>query len=260
MASDLILAAAYADMADSMAFKDFLVWLTEWVEEAESRAASLKPENKEHFESYFMAWQERKKLVAELKHHIEIAKQVHKEQHLERPSAEYSGDPVSTSNYPSPATESVGSGPNQVIFENAPPVEAPPPAAPPVSQEWGGMHQLENGSWEMTLNSGNVYRADTPEALAQEVGKAQYHATRTIAELKGKTPPLPTPEPVTSGVDPTALAIADLVAQADGFKNHQEKTAHYQQIEQFVQSQQLNNIANAFLSQVPGLSYVGCQC
>ena len=102
MASDLILAAAYADMADSMAFKDFLVWCHEKVEQAELSCALLKPEELQYANAYFQAWQERKKFVEELKLRIEDCKTIKKEQYLERPSAEYSGDPVSTSNYPLP--------------------------------------------------------------------------------------------------------------------------------------------------------------
>src|ERR1700744_6333961 len=67
--------AAYAQMYGTWAFQDFLEWLEDAVDAAANRAASLKPEQREHFQAYFMAWQERKKLVAEIKNHIEVSKE-----------------------------------------------------------------------------------------------------------------------------------------------------------------------------------------
>ena len=67
--------AAYAQMYGTWAFQDFLEWLEDAVEAAANRAASLKPEQREHFQAYFMAWQERKKLVAEIKVYIEVCKE-----------------------------------------------------------------------------------------------------------------------------------------------------------------------------------------
>lgn len=96
MVNDLILAAAYADMADSMAFRDFMRWLEDWVAEAEREAKDLKPEHKIHFEAYFMRWQQRKDAVDEIKHHVQIAREVHKENTSERPSID--GDPGNLNN------------------------------------------------------------------------------------------------------------------------------------------------------------------
>jgi hypothetical protein len=96
---EIFMAKAYEEMSNSMAFKDFLQWADDKVEEAELIAATLKPEHREHFQAYFSAWQERKKFVSELKQRLEDCKSLIKEHH-ERP--EY-GDPVSDPNpYPLP--------------------------------------------------------------------------------------------------------------------------------------------------------------
>ena len=88
---EFLMAKAYEDMTNSMAFKDFMQWVDDRVEDAEVRAAAISPLQKEHFEAYFMAWQERKKFSVELKQRLEDCKSIIKEKN-ERPSNEY-GDP-----------------------------------------------------------------------------------------------------------------------------------------------------------------------
>src|ERR1700743_1510942 len=111
-----------------------------------------------------------------------------------------------------PVVESVGSGPNQVIFE-APvaPVEPVAPAAP-VTPEPYRVSELENGQYEVALESGQIYKGTQAEVV-RELAKAQYNATRRIAELNGKQPPAPMQQPqelAAGQVDPNALALADL--------------------------------------------------
>lgn len=97
------------------------------------------------------------------------------------------------------------------------------------------------------MNSGQVYRG-TPDKLIDAMAKAQYHATKRIAELGQQTPPVP---PAGPQVDPTALALADLAAQGMGYANAAALQADLGGMRESYQQQQLNNVAAQFMAATP---------
>lgn len=164
-----------------------------------------------------------------------------------------------TPNTPSEAT-SVGTGANQVIFE-APPVAVETPtvavSTSPVVAEPYKISELQNGQFEITMDSGQIFKG-TQSQIMSEMAKSIHNGTRTIATLNGKTPPITEPAPtiVQPGeIDPTALAITDLVAQGldfqGGAKELKEFVSIIPMLREFVQQQQLNNVASAFLAATP---------
>ncbi len=144
--------------------------------------------------------------------------------------------------------------------DNEPPAAVPPPEPDPDFT----FATLENGQREMRTASGQVYRGKDDAELLAQLGKAQVAATRRIAELsRAPEPVAPTPTPATTEptIDPTALAIADLMAPAFGVKNGQElvaafaeqqRTAAAQQ--EFMAAQAANIEAANFFRAVPEFS------
>lgn len=174
--------------------------------------------------------------------------------------SEQTATPTSTqlaATTPPATSESVGTGPNQVIFENPAPVETQPVAAipdPAAPTEPYQMHELENGQFEVKMESGQVFKG-TQQQVMQEMARSVFHGTRTIAELRGKTPPAP-PEPTLQPgqIDPTALALADLAAQGLGFENAAALKRVFEpipQIQQNFEERQRMDIAASFLSNTP---------
>lgn len=123
---------------------------------------------------------------------------------------------------------------------------------------------LENGQREMRLATGQVYRGKDDAELYGQLAKAQIAASRRITELSSRPEPVaPVAAPVVTpeSVDPTALAIADLMAPAFGAKNgsalvaafaEQQRIATAQQ--EFMQAQQANFEAANFFRAVPEFS------
>jgi len=135
------------------------------------------------------------------------------------------------------------------------PANEPPPADPDFT-----FATLENGQREMRTASGQVYRGKDDSELLAQLGKAQVAATRRIAELS-RTPEPVAPPVAPNAIDPTALAIADLMAPAFGVKNgaelvaafaEQQRTATAQQ--EFMAAQQANYEAANFFRAVPEFS------
>jgi hypothetical protein len=151
---------------------------------------------------------------------------------------------------PSPVTDSIGSGPNQVVFEQpAAPVETPAPVA--TSPDPYRVAELENGQYEVTLESGQVYKGSQSDVV-RELAKAQYNATRKIAELNGKIPVQQEVQQTPQEIDATAAALADLAAKGLGFGSKDELLAQFAllpQLQENYQQQQLNNTAAQFLAQ-----------
>lgn len=122
---------------------------------------------------------------------------------------------------------------------------------------------LENGQREMRLATGQVYKGKDDAELYAQLAKAQIAASRRITELS-RTPEPVAPAPITvapAEVDPTALAIADLMAPAFGVKNgaelvaafaEQQRTAAAQQ--EFMAAQHANMEAANFFRAVPEFS------
>jgi hypothetical protein len=122
---------------------------------------------------------------------------------------------------------------------------------------------LENGQREMRLATGQVYRGKDDSDLYAQLAKAQVSASKRIAELSRAPEPATvatTPNPIPE-IDPTALAIADLMAPAFGVKNgaelvsafaEQQRISNAQQ--EFMAAQQANYEAANFFRAVPEFS------
>lgn len=145
-----------------------------------------------------------------------------------------------------------------------PPTDAPPTDAPPAEDPDFTFATLENGQREMRLATGQVYRGKDDAELYGQLAKAQIAASRRITELSARPEPvapvIPTPL-APEAVDPTALAIADLMAPAFGVKNgtelvaafaEQQRIANAQQ--EFMGAQQANMEAANFFRAVPEFS------
>jgi len=145
---------------------------------------------------------------------------------------------------------------------------ADPPAADPATMDSPApdpdftFATLENGQREMRLATGQVYRGKDDTELYAQLAKAQVAASRRITELSRTPEPVAPVAPVAAPtVDPTALAIADLMAPAFGVKNgaelvaafaKQQETAQAQQ--EFMAAQQANFEAANFFRAVPEFS------
>jgi hypothetical protein len=142
----------------------------------------------------------------------------------------------------------------------APPAE-PPPTPPPSDFS---IATLENGEREIRLESGQVYRGKDDGELLAKMAKAQFEASRTIRELRQPpAPPQPPPpqQAQTPFIDPTAQAIADMIAPMFGVQSGQELVARWQEMNQQIQGFQpiaqqthLNAVAADFFRQAPDFS------
>lgn len=120
--------------------------------------------------------------------------------------------------------------------------------APPENQDFT-LSTLENGQREMRLATGQVYRGKDDAELYTQLAKAQVSATRHINEMNGKASPAPVSpiEVKPNEVDPTALAIADLMAPAFGLKSGADLVAAFaeqQRITQTAQEDMASRAAN----------------
>lgn len=158
--------------------------------------------------------------------------------------------PVSTPAAPTEAFPATELAPNTVI--HAPDPATPPivPQTPEIPQDYR-VNTLENGQQEVVLNSGQIYRG-TAEQVINELAKAQYNASRHITELKGQIPVSPQ-APIDNGpqIDPTAKALADLVAQGEGFRDSAHKMQTQNLIVQQYEQQHINNLAANFIATTP---------
>lgn len=137
------------------------------------------------------------------------------------------------------------------------------PAPDPVDPDFT-FATLENGQREMRLATGQVYRGKDDAELYGQLAKAQIAASRRITELSARPDPVApaSPTPTTpEAMDPTALAIADLMAPAFGVKNGQELVAAFaeqQRIanaqQEYMAGQQANMEAANFFRAVPEFS------
>lgn len=123
---------------------------------------------------------------------------------------------------------------------------------------------LENGQREMKLATGQVYRGKDDEELYGQLAKAQIAASRRITELSKPADPVApavTPAAAPEAIDPTALAIADLMAPAFKMKDgaalvaafaEQQRIANAQQ--EYMAAQAANMEAAKFFLAVPEFS------
>lgn len=140
----------------------------------------------------------------------------------------------------------------------------PDPTPEPVPDADFTFSTLENGQREMRLSTGQVYRGKDDAELYGQLAKAQVAASRRITELSRTPEPVAPVAPIPTApdvVDPTALAIADLMAPAFGAKNgaelvaafaEQQRIANAQQ--EFMAAQQANFEAANFFRAVPEFS------
>lgn len=147
---------------------------------------------------------------------------------------------------------------------------APDPVADPVAEPATLVEDpdftfstLENGQREMRLATGQVYRGKDDAELYGQLAKAQIAASRRITELSTRPEPVaPAAQPVAAGaIDPTALAIADLMAPAFGAKNGAELVAAFAEQQrvsasqgEFLEAQRSNMEAANFFRAVPEFS------
>jgi len=175
---------------------------------------------------------------------------------------------------PQEPTVSAGSGDADfdaaLVEAGTTPVETPAPEVPetpdtpaaPAEDPDFTFATLENGQREMRLATGQVYRGKDDAELYGQLAKAQVAASRHITELSSRQPaPVAPPPAAPEAVDPTALAIADLMAPAFGVKNgaelvaafaEQQRIANAQQ--EFMGAQQANYEAANFFRAVPEFS------
>lgn len=152
-----------------------------------------------------------------------------------------------------------------VVEPVADPAPEPPAAeAPPAADPDFTFTTLENGQREMKLATGQVYRGKDDAELYGQLAKAQIAASRRITELSRPAEPVAPilPQPSSpAAIDPTALAIADLMAPAFGVKNgtelvaafaEQQRVANAQQ--EYMAAQSANMEAANFFRAVPEFS------
>jgi hypothetical protein len=140
----------------------------------------------------------------------------------------------------------------------------PAPTDPPAADPDFTFATLENGQREMRLATGQVYRGKDDAELYGQLAKAQIAASRRITELSARPEPIPTPAAAPAApeaIDPTALAIADLMAPAFGVKNGTELVAAFAEQQriaahqsEFMEGQRANMEAANFFRAVPEFS------
>lgn len=123
----------------------------------------------------------------------------------------------------------------------ADPASTEPPAEPAADPDFT-LATLENGQREMRLATGQVYRGKDDAELYGQLAKAQIAASRRITELSARPDPVAAPPaaaPAPPGaIDPTALAIADLMAPAFGVKGGAELVAAFAEQQRIANAQQ----------------------
>lgn len=129
---------------------------------------------------------------------------------------------------PAPAAE-----PAQTAQEPAaaPPVVPAAPAAEPNPDFT--FSTLENGERELRLATGQVYKGKDDAGILEQVTRAQLEASRTITQLRSQQPPAPV-QPVAElpkALDPTTMAIIDLIAPGFGAKTGQELVENYRRLQ-----------------------------
>lgn len=154
---------------------------------------------------------------------------------------------------------------------NAETTLAPEPVADPTAEPAAPVEDpdftfatLENGQREMRLATGQVYRGKDDAELYGQLAKAQIAASRRITELS-RTPepvaPTPTAPTTPEAIDPTSLAILDLIAPALKAKNGAELIERWDrqgqteaQYGEMMEAQRANMEAANFFRAVPEFS------
>lgn len=135
--------------------------------------------------------------------------------------------PAAPSSDPAPATQTVQEP------AAAPPVVPAAPAAEPNPDFT--FSTLENGERELRLATGQVYKGKDDAGILEQVTRAQLEASRTITQLRSQQSPAPAPvQPVAAApeaIDPTTMAIIDLIAPGFGAKTGQELVENYRRLQ-----------------------------
>lgn len=176
------------------------------------------------------------------------------------PANQTSGDPAFDAALAEVGAETpLETPPAEVSAETPPPAEVDPDFT---------FATLENGQREMRLATGEIYRGKDDAEIAQKMAAGRMEASRHVQTLNSKikeltAPAIPNPASSVTpeAIDPTALAIADLMAPAFGVKNgaelvaafaEQQRIANAQQ--EFMGAQQANMEAANFFRAVPEFS------
>lgn len=99
------------------------------------------------------------------------------------------------------------------------PVAAPEPQPTPVAPEWGQMSKADDGTYQVTLTTGEVFKGTADEVI-QKQAEAQYNTKRWAQEWKQKAeavpvaPVQPPQQPPVPQSTPEELAAEDWVASA----------------------------------------------
>lgn len=163
--------------------------------------------------------------------------------------------------FPAAADAAPTPDPETTLAPDPAPAASEPPAADPDFT----FTTLENGQREMKLATGQVYRGKDDAELYGQLAKAQIAASRRITELSARpesvTPPPATAPTTPTAIDPTALAIADLMAPAFGVKNGAELVAAFAEQQrittaqsEYMAAQTANMEAANFFRAVPEFS------
>lgn len=124
--------------------------------------------------------------------------------------------------------------PSEVVGEGAVATPEDPVAdAPAADPDPFTPTKLQNGNLEIRLPNGERYEAPNELGLAQAIARSKQEANTYIAELKGKergeqgkSAPV-APSVADSQIDPSAAALADLLAPAFGAKSGKELIDNY---------------------------------
>ena len=201
--------------------------------------------------------------VSHATHNLKAAQLENDDERPDPSRTERGGSVMKMPNYRQPSPTRISAAADAPV---ATPVAEPTPepvAAAPEPDPDFTFATLENGQREMRLATGQVYRGKDDAELYGQLAKAQIAASRRITELSQRPEPI-APIPVAAppdAIDPTALAIADLMAPAFGVKNgaelvaafaEQQRIANAQQ--DYMAAQQVNMEAANFFRAVPEFS------
>jgi hypothetical protein len=143
----------------------------------------------------------------------------------------------------------------------AEPVAAPEQVTPPVPVEQPAPQlfertQLEDGKFQVRLNTGEIF-AGTPDELVEKLAGSAAHTHNYGKRLKGELEtfkqqqPAQPNAPQQAPVDPAEQMIADIAARSMGFPNAQAQREAYERINASQLEIQGRMVANQFMSENP---------
>lgn len=137
--------------------------------------------------------------------------------------------------------------------QQAPPVQAEPPA-PQLFERT----PLEDGKYQVRLNTGEIFTGTSDELVEKLAGSAAHthvYGKRLKGELeqfRQQQPAQPTvQQPNAASIDPAEQMIADIAARSLGFANAAEQREAYQRLNAGQMEIQGRMVANQFMAENP---------